>query len=162
MDADKQALMEFMIEKLGGEDTVMLEFRESRIWEAATNDKTLGELFDKAKQDGWLDHIRRLKVSGLVKIVQRNSNGSKPRHMAARAVVARKPERRPRMSPQDKAELRESILAYLTNHPWTGAGAVSKAVGMDTRRLGLHLRQMRYEGLWVSKGENRLTTYAVK
>lgn len=162
MDVDNEALMAFMVEKLGGEDSVMLEFRENRIWEAAVSGKNLGQLFDEAKDEGWIEHFRRLKVSGLVKIVERNSNGSKPRQAAAIALAAQKPERRARMSPEEKAVLRESILAHLRSHPWTGVGEISKAVGRDTRRLGIHLRQMRREGILEGKGENRLTTYAVK
>lgn len=162
MDVDKQALLDFMVEKLGGEDAVMLEFRENRICEAAAAGKTLGQLIDEANNEGWIEHFKRLKVSGLVKIIERSKNGSKPRQAAATAASARKPERHPRMSPEEKMALHASIVDHLTKKPWTGVGEISKVVGLDTRRLGLHLRQMKKDGVLESKGENRLTTYSVK
>ncbi len=162
MDVDKQALLDFMVEKLGGEDAVMLEFRENRICEAAASGKTLGQLFDEATNEGWIDHFKRLKVSGLVKIIERNSNGSKPRLNAAATASASKPERRPRMTSEEKKALHSSIVDHLTKKPWTGVGEISKVVGLDTRRLGLHLRQLKNDGILESKGESRRTTYAVK
>jgi len=151
-----------MLQKLGGEDAVMMEFREKEICEATASGKTLGELFDAAKAEGWLDHFRRLKVSGLVKIIERNSNGSKPRQAAAAIAARKKPERRPRMSPEEKTALHASILHHLKKNPWTGIGEISKAVGIDSRTLATHLRQMRQNGILESKGEARATTYASK
>ncbi len=162
MDTKNQALLDYMIEKLGGEDAVMMEFREKEICDAAASGKTLGELFDAAAADGWLDHFKRLKVSGLVKIVERNRDGSKPRQVAAAASTRSKPQRRPRMSSEEKTALHASILEHLKQNPWTGVGEISRAVGFDSRLLGSHLRQMRKDGLLESKGSARATTYASK
>jgi predicted transcriptional regulator len=159
MDVDNQILVKFMLEKLGGEDAVMMEFRESQIWEAAAGGKTLGELFEEAKVGGWLINLQRLRVSALVKIIERNSNRSKPRQTVT--TVRAKPIRRPRLSASEKHRLRQDILAYLKENPGSLVGTIAASVDMESRKVGMYVRQLRDEGKIVSQGEKGNTTYAL-
>lgn len=145
-------LYEFMILKLGGEDSVKAEFFRNKIAVLDTSATRMGELFDEADRDGWGEWLRNLSLREFMRLVSPPEKRSKP-------VIARSGKR---MTAAERDSLHRQILDYLGDHPWSLTSSVSTEVGMPTRTVGLHLKALREKGQVKTEGEKAKMRYALK
>ena len=148
-DGKMQELFNFMVDKLGGENTVRNEFLRNKIAALESESVTIGNLFDDAKENGWSEWLRSLNVSDFTKMVRGQGSNSKP--MMARSGK--------RMTMREKEELHKQMLQYLKEHPWSQSSSLAKVVGLPTRTVGLHLKALREKGMVKTEGDKAKMRY---
>ncbi len=144
-----QELFNFMVDKLGGENSVRNEFLRNKIADLDSESVTIGNLFDEAGENGWSEWLRSLNVAEFAKMVRGKTQSSRP-------IVARSGKR---MTMKEKEELHKKLLAYLKENPWSQSSTLAKIVGLPTRTVGLHLKALREKGLVITEGDKAKMRY---
>jgi hypothetical protein len=158
--ADQKELLEFLITEAGGREEVYQKFYTSKIVDLAGDDKTLRETIAVAEDDGWSEWLLDLKVSELADFINPvASNIGLARAAADAPFIAKRGGLR--LTPRERDDLRAKIVEYLKSNPWAANADLARAVGMDPKKLAVHLVKLRKEGKLTAKGERVNMRYAL-
>lgn len=153
----QQALVDFMMEKLGGQDSVYKEFYGQRIHELAHMGATLEDLFKEARDGGWHDDLANMRLRALAHtIVGRPS--------ADRASAAKSSDTSgdaKRLSPEEVNDIHDRILVFLEKNPWAAKPAIAKGVAVPGRKISARLRALRADKRIQAQGEKSSMRYAL-
>ena len=147
-----RALMQFMLEQLGGEEAVMMEFYRKIIVEFADENKTFGELVEHATKNGWVDHLNNMKLTAIATII----NPPPVHDTEGQGGTSR------RLTKAEIMELRDSILEYLGENAWASKSDIAEAVSFPKAKLGPQIQALRREDKIKKHGEKGGTRYALK
>jgi hypothetical protein len=153
---NQDELLKFLLDEAGGKEKVLLKFHRRQLAELACNDKTLGELFDVAKAEGWDDWLKGIKINDLANIV--NPPTEAPTSKSTPGVEK---VRQSRLLPRQKASFHDDIVAFLTEHPGSSAREMAEHFSWAPKKLAVHLVALRKEGRITSTGDRVNMTYAV-
>lgn len=150
-----EELVEFLVQRHGGEAQILKEFAEEKIADLAKEEGTLGDLLEAADEQGFRQVLERVKLTTLAEIIN-------PTPKTAGLGLTRdgQPRIRIRLSPAERAELHERILAFLGDNPWSLNAEIAQAVDLDTKRLGAQLRELKNDGKLKSFGSRVKMRYA--
>lgn len=153
---NQQALVDFMMEKLGGKESVFREFYGQRIYEMGRDGASVEELFKEAREGGWQDELSAMRLKPLAVTIL----GKALHDRAFTAPSERSAESR-RLSPEEVAEIHDRILVFLADHPWTSKPLIAKGVNADAKKLSARLRALRQIEKIQSHGEKASMRYAL-
>lgn len=142
-------LFNFLVQDAGGEDAVYSKFYAQKIADLASEGKTLDEVLALGEDDGWGEWLRGMELADLVKIINPSA-----------AIPAAPSKKRTRMSKADKAVLHDQIVVFVKANDKCSASDIAASVGIETRSLGLHCKQLRENGLISATGERAQTRYS--
>jgi len=145
-----QKLFDFMMNKLGGENAVLMDYYKGRIAELASNDATIGQLHAEASKGDWGSFLEGMKLTAFANIIN-PVDGPRTEEKAARK----------RLTAEQKAELHEAITSYVEKNPWSSASEIANAVGVETRKVGTHLRELKNDKKLKTVGQRINMRYAV-
>ncbi len=148
-------LFEFMMNKLGGKDAVMLEFYRERINALGVEENTVATLLDEAENQGWNDWLRSMKLPDLASIIN-------PLLVNDLASTLSEGQDSRRMTGAEKAALYSNICVFLEENPWKSAAEIAEMVDVPKKKLGIHLKRMKDLGEIKSVGVKAKMRYAVK
>jgi predicted transcriptional regulator len=151
-------LLRFLLEEAGGKEEALLKYHRRQIAELASADRTLADLFDVAKDDGWLDWLKGIKILDLANIV--NPPEQVQRSRPTQPTGAR--TTRERLTPSQKRALHDEVVEFLKDNPGSSARDVAAHVGMDPRKIGVHLAAMKKQGRIESEGARAAMVYALR
>lgn len=146
-----QELFDFMLHRLGGEQTVKNEFLKTKIASLDTKQKTVGDLIKEAEQEGWKDWLESLKLAEFAELITQPE-----RKIKVAPIRFGK-----RLTSDERDELHKKIIEYLRENPWSLSSSVSDIVGLPTRTVGLHLKTLREQGQVKTQGEKAKMRYAL-
>jgi hypothetical protein len=150
-----QELIEFLVKKHGGESEVLRDYALEKIADLASMEGTLGDLLEEAEVHGFRPLLERVQLLELAKLIN-------PAREAAlslnRSGVART---RIRLTAEERSDLYERIIAYLKDNPWSQNSDIARAVDVDSKRLGMHLRDLKNEQKLMSVGIRSKMRYAI-
>jgi predicted HTH transcriptional regulator len=66
-----------------------------------------------------------------------------------------------RLTPRQRDELHASIIAYLKDNPWAANADLARVVGMEAKKLAVHLVRLRKDGKLMAKGQRVNMRYAL-
>ncbi|MDY0005132.1 MAG: hypothetical protein RBU30_27785 [Polyangia bacterium] len=153
----QQALVEFMIEKLGGKDSVYKEFYGLRIHELASQGASLEDLHKEARDGGWHEELAnmRLKLLGSAITGKLWADRSEPSKSGDQESATK------RLSAEEVADIHDRILTFLETNPWSAKPAIAKGVSVPGRKISARLRALRLEKKIQSSGEKASMRYAL-
>jgi hypothetical protein len=155
---DQQELLAFLIEESGGKDEVYQKFYKSKIVDLAGEEKSLRETIAVAQEDGWGEWLLGLKLSYLADLI----NPVRSNIPTTRSAVGGAAKRGgSRLTPRQRDELHVNIIAYLSDNPWAANADLAQHVGMDPKKLAVHLVKLRKDGKLTAKGERVNMRYAL-
>lgn len=156
---DQQEFLNFLIEQAGGKDEVYHKFYRSKIIDLAGEEKSLRETIALAQADGWGEWLLEMKLSSLADLINPVRSNIPAARAAAGSAVARRGSGR--LTPRQRDELHVNIVGYLKDNPWAANADLAQHLGMDPKKLAVHLVKLRKEGKLTSKGERVNMRYAL-
>jgi molybdopterin converting factor small subunit len=156
---DQQEFFAFLIEQAGGKDEVYQKFYRSKIIDLAGEEKSLREAIAIAQEDGWGDWLLEMKLSTLADLINPVRSNIPAARSAASPVVAKRGSGR--LTPRQRDELHANVVAYLKDNPWAANADLAQHLGMDPKKLAVHLVKLRKEGKLTAKGERVNMRYAL-
>jgi hypothetical protein len=105
-----QELFDFMVDKLGGENTVKSEFIKTKIASLDASSMKFGDLLVEAKREGWDKWLHDLNLEELVVLLTPKEKKTK---IAVRSGK--------RMTAKEKDTFHEQILEFLAENTSQGA-----------------------------------------
>lgn len=156
---NQQALVEFMMEKLGGKDSVYKEFYGLRIHELATEGATLEELFKEAREGGWQEDLANMRLkllgSAITGKMWADKGPTTPKDREEEESGSK------RLSAEEVAEIHDRILVYLEKNPWAAKPSIAKGIAVPGRKVSARLRALRAEKKIQAQGEKASMRYAL-
>jgi hypothetical protein len=140
-----QELFDFMMEKCGGKDVVLVEFAKSKLAKLNAS-MTLGQLLETADEQDLGDWFRGLAIKEFATIV---------------GLKEKKARTSRRLTKEDKAELQKQILDFIKKREWSGTADIAQEIGRDVKVVGRQLKELVAEKKAKKKGEKVNTKYAV-
>lgn len=153
---NEEELLQFLFEEVGGEDAALLLFHRRQVAELASTDKTISELMDSARNEGWLDWLLGIRITDLANIV---NPPEAPHNRDTTPVDAAK--KGARLTAKRRDELYAQIVDYLRLNPGSAAADVAHFVGWDPRKLAVHIARLKKEGKVTSTGERISMRYSL-
>jgi DNA-binding transcriptional ArsR family regulator len=145
-----QELFDFMVDKLGGENTVKSEFIKTKIASLDASSMKFGDLLVEAKREGWDRWLHDLNLEELVVLLTPKEKKTKIPVRSGR-----------RMTAQEKDTFHEQILEFLAENSWSFTSAIAAEMGLPTRMVGLHLKALREQGKVKTQGKKAKMKYAL-
>lgn len=155
----KDKMYEFMMAELGGEQEVFQRYVKKAIGDIAYEDQTLEDLVKAAKAEGYEEQLWKLRLTDLANIV----NPAPEAEEGADEGTVQPAKRRggKRMTAEAKDALQKKVLEYIGANPWSQIASIATAIAYDSKKLGLHLRQLKTEGKLKSEGKLTKMRYAL-
>jgi hypothetical protein len=145
-----QELFDFMVDKLGGENTVKSEFIKTKIASLDASSMKFGDLLVEAKREGWDKWLHDLNLEELVVLLTPKEKKTK---IAVRSGK--------RMTAKEKDTFHEQILEFLAENSWCFTSVIAAEMGLPTRMVGLHLKALREQGTVKTQGKKAKMKYAL-
>ena len=150
---NSQELLAFLMEKAGGEDVVYQQFYGEQLGDLASQDLTLKEVRDVAKEGGWLAMLDGMRITAIANIIN-------PPHTTPSTPVVVTSSKR--LTKDKIAQVRDEVLAHLKENPWLSKIEIADAIGFENKKLGPQLKVLRDEEQLISAGEKAGMKYALK
>ena len=154
---NQAALVEFMIEKLGGKDSVYKEFYGQRIHEMAHEGATLEDLFKEARDGGWHEDLANTRLRVLANAIV----GKVGPERTGAAKSDEEASDSKRLSAEEVNEIHDRILVYLEKNPWSAKPSIAKGIGVLGRKVSARLRALRIAKKIQAQGEKASMRYAL-
>ncbi|MFO8071916.1 MAG: hypothetical protein R6V85_08575 [Polyangia bacterium] len=120
---------------------------------AAVKDSTLQELMNLQPGE---------KAATPAASKPRRGRPPKKKKNAKKAAASKSKKKVKRLTRTQRAKVLDDIVDYLRKSPNSKASDVSKAVGMDTRKTGQYLKELREQGRVDAEGVKAKMTYTAK
>ncbi len=119
---------------------------------AAVKESTLQELMDLQPGE-----------SAAKPVASKPRRGRPPKKKTAKKAAASKSKKKvKRLTSSQRAKVLDDIVDYLRNNPDSKASDVAKTVGMDSRKTGQYLKELREKGRVDAEGVKAKMTYTAK
>ena len=135
----------------------------------------LGAAIQRAALDFSAAIVRAIRGASLQELLEMQGQGAgqrkrgpkpgkkrgRPAKVGKKAKApAKKAKARKRLSGDEKRAVLDKIVAYLTKHPASKGPAVAAALGLDTIRAGVYLKELREARRVTAKGEKVKMVYS--
>lgn len=147
-----EQLLQFMMEKLGGEDAVMKQFHADEIRNAVAQGGTIDEIISRLSEPA-VDAFHRMEVSELFGLT------AKP----ASSAIKRSAPKRKRATQDELETAREAVSNCLQTEPAKlfKIREIAEKTGLDKRVCQRILRDLRGEGIVRKQGEKSKAVWGV-
>lgn len=143
-----EEMVSLMVEALGGDAQVEKMVNQKRLAAVLKPGASIGEVYDQAKEQGWLDWLRVLTFGEVSSI------------LGGKSSTSRKPGSR--MTQDQVTELRKQITTYIKGHPSSKVADIATAIGAKPGKVGTQLKKLTKEGVVKSEGAKAKTVYSLK
>jgi hypothetical protein len=143
-------LFDFMVDKLGGENTVKCQFIKTKIASLDASSMKFGDLLVEAKRNGWEKWLHDLNLEEFVVLLT-------PKEKKTKMVV----RSGKRMTAKEKDTFHEQILEFLAENSWSFTSTIAEEMGLPTRMVGLHLKALRERKKVKTQGKKAKMKYAL-
>jgi len=156
VDAELVEVFHAWVEQQGGKETFLSRIRMDKLTELIATagwETTLGELAEKAKEQGLLDGFNALTLEEMNGILNPRQ---KPGRRKGQADKGTKPKREGK-GKRGQAALK--ILKYVEDNPNCKSAEIS--TGIKTKGITPQLQYLKSKGLITGKGNRRNMTYKI-
>lgn len=141
-------MVALMVEALGGDAQVDKIIKQKRLAAVLKPGVSVGEVYDQAKEEGWLDWLCVLTFGEISSML-----GGKRSSSTKRGA---------RITKEEVAEMRGKIATFLKDHPGSKVAEIAAVTDAEASKVAVQLRKMISEGVVKSHGAKAKTTYSLK
>ena len=168
-----QKIIDFMLERIGGEETLKKEFLKNKLASLNVLEMTASELMKEAVSGGWDNWLRDLTLQEFQALIKSALGKEEPPELISGSPAVQQKHQRIRRKrssrPAEEAAVEivqpvdpvAIILDYIRNNPWSDGAQIAANLNLAGEELAPKLMILEQKGWLKTVGTNPTMRYAL-